>query len=316
MNSERTSAMSEANVSRPARLRLSVVLCTKDRPDYLNDTLETVWRQSRLPDELVIIDDGHLAVEPLAAAARERRVAFVYHNKSDKPGLARSRRAGIDRSSGDVILFLDDDVLLDARHVEALMEVYESDPDRRIGGCCGVADGFYYRPLQMLLLRFFGMDAPKREGRILKNFIGVLVRNAKQPVEVQWLSGSDMSYRREAVANVFIPPEIEDCTLSEDRTISYQIGLRWKMIATPFARFIHRRAPSGRDPKVRGFEEIFYNYIAFRRFMPQDFGHRLSFAWLCVGYVVINLLRRDLKWVSGNFRAIRRILAGVGAENR
>jgi hypothetical protein len=108
-----------------------------------------------------------------------------------------------------------------------------------------------------------------------------------------------------------IPPEIENCTLSEDRTISYQVGLRWRMIATPYARFIHRRAPSGRDPRVRGFEEIFYNYVAFRRFMPQDFRHRLSFAWLCVGYVVVNVLRRDWKWVAGNLRAIWQVLAGA-----
>jgi glycosyltransferase involved in cell wall biosynthesis len=310
-----TSAPNSAT-NRATRLKLSVVICTKDRPDDLRQTLETLWPQSRLPDELVIIDDGHLEIEPIAAAARNYPIAFVYHNKSDKPGLARSRRTGIEKSSGDVILFLDDDVLLDRRHIEALMEVYELDTERRIGGCCGVADGFHYRPMQMLLLRFFGMDAPRREGRILKNFLGVLVRNARQPVDVQWLSGSDMSYRREAIVGVEIPPEIEDCTFSEDRTISYQVGLRWRMIATPGARFIHRRAVSGRDPRIRGFEEIFYNHIAFRRFMPQDFSHRAAFAWMCVGYIVINLLRFDWRRAVGNLRAIGRILSGARSANR
>jgi len=296
----------------PSRLRLSVVICTKDRPDYLRETLETVWRQSRPPDELVIIDDGHLNVEALAAAAYDHRVAFVYHNKSDQPGLARSRRAGIEKSSGEVILFLDDDVLLDERHIEALMAIYESDRERRIGGCCGVADGFSYRPFQMFLLRFFGMDAPAREGQILKNFLGVLVRNAKEPIEVQWLSGSDMSYRREALAAIEIPTDLEGWSAGEDRAISYQVGRRWRLMATPHARFVHRRVAASRlSSNMTGFQEVYYNYLHFRRLMPQDFRHRASFAWLCVGYVVINLLRGEWRRSMGNLRGVGRILFGA-----
>ena len=293
------------------RHRLSVVICTKDRPDSLADTLATVWRQTRRPDELVIIDDGHLDIGPFADAAQRHGVPFIYHNKSDQPGLARSRRVGIAKSSGDVILFLDDDVLLDERYIEALMEVYESDREGRVGGAEGVIQGIRYRPFQMLLLRFFGMDDPKREGQILKNFLGVLVRDIKEPTDVQWLSGCDMSYRREAVAAVEIPPEIEDCTIGEDRTISYQVGLRWRMVATPRARLIHRKVATARVGSVRGFEEVYYNRIAFRRFMPQDLSHRLSFAWLCVGYVVVNLLRRDWRRAGGNLRAVWRIVRGA-----
>lgn len=298
----------------PCRHTFSVVICTKDRPTILLETLETIWRQTRLPYELVIIDDGHLDVESLAAVAQAHHVPFVYHNKSDEPGLARSRRVGIEKSSGDVILFLDDDVLLDKEYLEALMAVYESDTEGRIGGCSGVLQGIRYRPFQMLLLRFFGMDAPNREGQILKNFIGVLVRNIKEPTEVQWLSGCNMSYRRHAVASVDIPPYIEDCTLSEDRTISYQVGLRWRMIATPKARLVHRKVAAGRIPHVRGFEEIYYNHLAFRRFMPQDLSHRAAFAWLCIGYLVINLLRLDWRRAAGNLRAIGRIVSGAGGE--
>ena len=292
------------------RLTLSVVICTKDRPGDLGRTLDTVWAQSRLPDELVIIDDGRLDVEPLADAARRRNVAFVYHNKSDKPGLARSRRAGIRHSSGSIILFLDDDVSLEKDYIKAIMGVYESDTEGRVGGATGMLVGVRYRPLQMFLLRLFGMDDPKREGRMLKNFTGVLVRNIDRPIDVEWMGGFNMSYRREALADVEIPAHIEDCIMSEDRVISYQVSRRWRLIATPDARLVHHKVAAGRVGRVRGFEEIYYNYLAFRRFMPQDLAHRASFAWLCVGYVVINLLRGDGKRAWGNLRGIGRILFG------
>jgi len=296
------------------RLRLSVVICTKDRPSDLRLTLETLWRQTRLPDELVIIDDGRLDFAPLQAAAEQRGVAFVYHNKSDRPGLARSRRAGLEHSTGDILLYLDDDVSLEPPYLEALMEVYESDPDRRIGGASGVLVGHRYGRLQMLLLRFFGMEARDREGQILKSFIGVLTRWIDRPTEIQWLSGCNMSYRREAMAAVEIPPSIEDCTMSEDRTISYQVGRRHKLIGTPAARLVHRKVAVGRVGKVRGYEEVYYNYLAFRRFMPQDLAHRAAFGWLCVGYVAINSLRRDWGRAYGNLRGIGRILFGPRPE--
>jgi len=301
--------------SPPARgahgLSLSVVICTKDRPDSLADTLATLWTQSRLPDELMIIDDGHLDCGPVAAAAAAHGVSFVYHNKSDQPGLAQSRRAALEKSSGAVILFLDDDVLLDEGYIAALMAVYESDSDGRVGGCEGVLQGLRYRPLQMLLLRLFGMDNPKREGQILKNFVGVHVRNITRPSDVQWLTGCNMSYRREALAGVEIPTDLVGWSAGEDRAISWQVGRRWRLVATPAARLVHRKVPTARlSAGEWGFQEVYYNYLHFRRYMPQDFTHRMAFAWLSVGFMVINLLRWDWGRVGGNLRAIRRILFG------
>lgn len=315
MTGENISATKSTHTGPRRRLTVSVVICTKDRPGELCETLETLWRQSRLPDELVIIDDGHLDVEPLTAAARGRHVAFVYHNKAHNPGLARSRRAGREQSSGDVILFLDDDVLLDEGYIEAIMAVYESDGEGHVGGCTGVLQGIRYRRLQMPLLRFFGMDAPKREGQILKNFIGVLVRNIDQPTEVQWLAGCNMSYRREALASVEIPNDLEGYSAGEDRAISYQVGRRWRLMATPDARLVHRKIATSRLARGDwGFQEVYYNYLHFRRNMPQDLSHRAAFAWLCAGYVVINLLRRDWRRAAGNLRGIGRILSGAGGK--
>ncbi|MCX8038144.1 MAG: glycosyltransferase [Candidatus Sumerlaeia bacterium] len=309
-----TAQLDKSQNSSPARapLRLSVVICTKDRPESLAQTLETLWRQTRLPDELVIVDDGRLAPELVAtitAAASMRGVRFSYCNKSDRPGLARSRKAGIAQSSGDIILFLDDDVLLDANYIAGIMKVYESDADHRIGGVEGVLQGLRYHPLQMLLLRFFGMDSPRREGQILKNFIGVLVRNIPAPTDVQWLTGCNMSYRREALDGVEIPTDLEGWSAGEDRALSWQVGRRWHLVATPDARLVHCKAPTARlSARQTGFQEVYYNYLHFRRFMPQDLAHRAAFGWLAFGYVVVNLLRRDWQRAVGNLSAIGKII--------
>jgi glycosyltransferase involved in cell wall biosynthesis len=306
------STASEKTSAAPGRrLALSAIICTKDRPESLAATLETLWAQTRLPDEFVLIDDGRLETEPMAAAAGGRGVRFVYHNKSDHPGLALSRRAALERASGDVLLFLDDDVSLDPEYVKGIMVVYETDPDGRIGGATGRLEGITYQRLQMFLLRFFLMDDPAREGAILKNFIGVLVRNIQRPTDVQWLSGCNMSYRREAIAGVEIPVDLEGWSAGEDRALSYQVGRRWRLVATPDARLVHHRIQSARLSAERvGFQQVYYNYLHFARYMPQDLSHRAAFAWFCVGCFFINSMRWDFGRVWGNVRGMARIVFG------
>lgn len=311
MTGETNSSLENLHGGAASRLRLSVVICTRDRPDVLRDTLATVWTQSRRPDELAIIDDGRLEAESIAMAARDAGVSFVYHNKSDAPGLARSRSAGIRESSGDVLMFLDDDVLLEENYIEAVMDVFEADADRQIGGCTGVLTGFRYRRFQLGLLRLFGLDHPGREGQVLRNFVGVLVRNIDRKTDVQWLPGCNMSYRRQAIEEIEIPAYLENYSQGEDRAISYEVGRRWRLVATPDARLIHRKVQISRLPGRKwGFQEIYYNYMHWRRYMPRDLRHRAAYAWLCVGYVVVNLLRLDGRRVLGNLDGIVRILFG------
>ena len=41
-------------------MKASVIICTKNRKEELNKCLESIKRQTRLPNEVIIIDDGDL----------------------------------------------------------------------------------------------------------------------------------------------------------------------------------------------------------------------------------------------------------------
>jgi len=117
-------------------LSSSLVIPTYNRPQELAVALASILRQTRLPEQLVIIDDGQLEDIPQRAALEAAGVEILYQRKSI-PDLPTSRNIGIRISSGDVVLFLDDDVELEPDYIAQMLAPLEADPDGRIAGVGG-----------------------------------------------------------------------------------------------------------------------------------------------------------------------------------
>jgi ADP-heptose:LPS heptosyltransferase len=99
--------------------RLSVQICTYDRPSMALACLEALASQTYPADrfEVVLVDDG--SREPLATLVDPDRYPFALRLlRVPHGGLARARNAGIRSATGEIILFLDDDTLADPRLVE------------------------------------------------------------------------------------------------------------------------------------------------------------------------------------------------------
>ncbi|KHK90444.1 glycosyltransferase family 2 protein [Novosphingobium malaysiense] len=97
-------------------LDVSVVICTRDRPDALKTALESLAHQSLKPREVIVVDNA-------SADARTREVAEaagVRYVREDRPGLSFARNSGIHQAAADIIAFTDDDVALHPRWLERL----------------------------------------------------------------------------------------------------------------------------------------------------------------------------------------------------
>lgn len=107
----------------------SVVICSRGRPDLLLDTVESVLAMNRLPDELVVIDQSDEPQSDLATGAVDTSIPLLYKWAPDR-GLSRARNAGLTHSSGDIVAFLDDDILV---HPDWLHEIVEALTERAQG---------------------------------------------------------------------------------------------------------------------------------------------------------------------------------------
>jgi glycosyltransferase involved in cell wall biosynthesis len=96
-------------------LRLSVIVTTYNNPSFLKKVLEGFFIQTRPPDEVLVADDGSGKDTRQLIEEFARKASFpVVHVWQEDKGfrLARIRNQAIEKSSGDYIIVLDGDCVI------------------------------------------------------------------------------------------------------------------------------------------------------------------------------------------------------------
>ncbi|MHC4198395.1 MAG: glycosyltransferase, partial [Planctomycetota bacterium] len=99
--------------------RVSAIVTTYNRSGHLRNCIASLERQSRLPDEVVIADDGS---DPEHVAAIERIMGAsplsVIYARQEHAGFraAANRNNGVRHSSGDHLFFVDGDAAFPEWH--------------------------------------------------------------------------------------------------------------------------------------------------------------------------------------------------------
>ncbi len=115
------------------RLTVSVVICTyaTERWPELRAAVGSVRRQSRAPDELIVVVDHNDLL--LRRVERELPVDRIVTNESVQ-GLSGARNTGVEIACGDVVAFLDDDAAADPNWLAALTAPYSRPEVLGVGG--------------------------------------------------------------------------------------------------------------------------------------------------------------------------------------
>ena len=94
-------------------MKLALLITTYNRPGVLNLVLASVAKQSRLPDEVIICDDGSDYITSEIVAAWSNRLPIRHAWCPDINFRASlTRNLGILKSAADILIFVDGDCLL------------------------------------------------------------------------------------------------------------------------------------------------------------------------------------------------------------
>lgn len=119
--------LSDEPVKRPL---VSVVVCTRDRPQSLTNALRDLAALKYSPFEVVVIDNA-----PSSDATRnvmlnefgdDPRFRYVHERR---PGLSCARNRGVLEASGDIVAFTDDDVRVDPWWLDGIIRGFQAAPD-------------------------------------------------------------------------------------------------------------------------------------------------------------------------------------------
>lgn len=117
---------------------LTVIICTYNREKYITALLESVARND-LPYsdyEILLVDNNctdYTREYCMKFAQAHPSLTFRYVLETQQ-GLSAARNKGIREAHGDLLLYIDDDALVDSRYLRTYVEFFRTHPDVMAAG--------------------------------------------------------------------------------------------------------------------------------------------------------------------------------------
>lgn len=115
---------------------LSVIVCTYNRAGYLYNVLHSVAAGGYADYEIVLVDNNstdQTKGECDRFCADHPEVDFRYYFEPQQ-GLSYARNRGISEAKGDVIVYVDDDALVNSEYLATYADFFEKHPDAVAAG--------------------------------------------------------------------------------------------------------------------------------------------------------------------------------------
>ena len=218
-----------------------VVVCTRNRPDDIGVALDSLVGQSLAPTEVLVVDSSDDAATERVVAARS--FPFPVRYLHSEPGLTHQRNVGVAASSGDVVHFIDDDVVLDDDYLREVVRSFVTGGPDVVGVGGLIASTAPRRP------RWWWRAAlvdSRRQGCVLSSGVNILVTDLAHETDVEWLSGCSMSYRRRVFDELSFDEALQGYALMEDVDFSYGARRLGRLVLNPAAGLTHKVSDVGR----------------------------------------------------------------------
>lgn len=111
----------------PAPPPVSVIVATRERPRSLARCLDSLLRLDYPNVEIIVVDNA-ASTTATAELVRGRYGDLVRYIAEPVPGLACAHNRGLTIATGEILAFTDDDVVVDARWANALVEAFQAYP--------------------------------------------------------------------------------------------------------------------------------------------------------------------------------------------
>ena len=114
-------------------MKYSIIVPVYNRPDEVDELLESLSNQTQKDFEVIIVEDGSVKTcKDVCDKYADILVLHYYAKENSGPG--QSRNYGAERAIGEYLLILDSDVILPTDYIEAISQSLEANPTEAFGG--------------------------------------------------------------------------------------------------------------------------------------------------------------------------------------
>lgn len=264
---------------------VSVIICTRNRHEYLQKCLFSLLKQSVKPKEIIIVDDASTErintanmlnkilssidnkVSGLLLARNE--ITIKYLRNMHRQGTVRSRNLGIAASKGDVIAFIDDDGYAHKDWIRNLVKPYQKNDALAVGGPV-VEVG---RNIE-IKTDFKKLSYVTSHGDIKHNYRVKKFKDTKnlRLRNVKFLMGGNMSFRRDIILKLHgFNSQYKGNYYREETDMCMRVSRIGNVIFEPTAVAYHNTAMHGGTRNIAHQENFIYWY--FRNTVLLFFSH-------------------------------------------
>lgn len=122
-------------------MKYSIIVPVYNRPDEVDELLDSLTRQTFNDFEVIIVEDGSATPCKQVCDKYTGSLAIKYFMKPNS-GPGQSRNYGVERASGDYVLILDSDVVVPEGYLQAVDDELGREPCEAFGGPDRAADSF------------------------------------------------------------------------------------------------------------------------------------------------------------------------------
>ena len=109
-------------------MKLSIIIVTRNRADMLKHCLDSLARQTKKPDEVLVVDNdsNDNTKEMVNNFKKKLPVKYIFE---PKVGIPIARNTGIKNAKYDIIAFIDDDCIAEENWINNLLCAHKKNPD-------------------------------------------------------------------------------------------------------------------------------------------------------------------------------------------
>ncbi|MCX5709101.1 MAG: glycosyltransferase, partial [Candidatus Omnitrophica bacterium] len=287
--------------------KIAVIVPTKNRWADLEKAIISARDQVYPPHEIVIIDqsrtdDAHQRIIDLMRSRPQIKIKYVFNNTFS--GLTAAKNAGVSRSESDILLFIDDDIILDSKFLQVLNFIYGKYPE--LSGVGGLTDlsykkaGFFRRQAAL-----FFQIGPFRD---LRAAIQAGYMNDREIIRTWWLSGGLSSLKKEVLEKIRFNEQLRGASPIEDFDFFIRSSRHFQFALAPQAHALHNVSALSRDGLRWAFEKKCSGFFyLFSKYVDKTMFNRLAFFWRNTGFFIDAIARsivfRSFDPIRGTFSA-------------
>ena len=265
--------------------RLALVVATKDRPAELRRLLLSIRRQTRRPEQVIIVDGGAVPVEDVVGAFDDLNTAY---RRSLPPSSTRQRNEGIDLAGPDITLigFLDDDCVLEDDSIRAMMDFWASLHDDVAGASFNMLNhptSDFFRLKGLPFLKRLGIYST-HPGLVLPSGFQTTIGRVPHTICVRWLPSGAAVWRRAIFRETRFDEWFDGYGYLEDLDFSYEVGRRHRLVVVAEAGYIHLPCWDSRAGKFDFGRKEVRNRLHFVRKHPE---FSLAKCYLTLGFRIM-----------------------------